>query len=209
MGLIKRIFKPEIDSGFIKILTKTNGYGNLLQQDLPRFFNDPIQQVLWRSKECLDFAFSMDYARIFGDYVLFMEDDVIVAKNFTEKVMEYLEDPTIKSNSSSWLFFSLYSNYNNTQIGLIPKQFYDFDACTQGILFRSTDLSDLVDFIRYKYFQAPLDYLLRDYLRNTGKKMFYAIPNLVQHIQGFSSFQGKGQYTHKSFTFEEGDFFAT
>ena len=72
-------FGNHIDRGFLDIIVPSpKFYPNFSNIDLS--FGDSVEQVKWRSKQNLDYAYLMMYARNRGiNYYLQLEDDVMVA----------------------------------------------------------------------------------------------------------------------------------
>jgi hypothetical protein len=62
-----------------------------------------------------------------------------------------------------------------------------------GLAIRAAIIPDLVAYIRARFMDAPVDWLLGGFIQSTAKTMWTLHPNLVQHIGISSSLPGKKQ----------------
>jgi len=195
---VEEKYKDDILSGFIEVVANWEGYGDLLNPNLiEQTHNDSMGRILWRSKENLDFAFVVDYCSKIAEFILFLEDDVKAANNFISKTLHYFNEPPL-NDKGSWLFFSLYTPYPQVR----DKVPVPFGCCTQAIVFQARDMPALVSYIKERYAKDPVDWLLRDYLTESKRNMYIAIPNLFQHDTTVSTLAEKN-FVHTSPSFRE------
>lgn len=70
--------------------------------------------------------------------------------------------------------------------------YFDFKACTQGLLYRSSLLRPLIAFVKANHAEDPIDGLVRNYQSDSGARVLVAIPSVVQHAGAAgSTFEGK------------------
>jgi len=162
-----------------------------------------MHQVIWRSKENLDFCRVYKYCSAFGEYVLFMEDDVKVTNDIIAKILENLSKPPL-IHSEDWFMYSLYVPYDVGDNDFHRNLPSPFKCCTQGIVFQSSDVNRLTKYIKARYAKKPIDWLLKEYLQISGRSLYIAYPNMVQHIAQVSSLTNvTGLRNHTSPTFVE------
>ena len=80
---LQREFGNHIESGFLDIIVPSpKFYPDFSNIDLS--FGDGVEQVKWRSKQNLDYAYLMTYAKNRGsNYYVQLEDDVMVAFKYS------------------------------------------------------------------------------------------------------------------------------
>ncbi|XP_035793734.1 alpha-1,3-mannosyl-glycoprotein 4-beta-N-acetylglucosaminyltransferase B-like isoform X2 [Anopheles albimanus] len=191
-GVAQRIrlrFGSFIDSGFLEIIAPSISYYpnmNNLRQTL----NDSLERVRWRSKQNLDFAFLMAYARSKGAFYLQLEDDMLTKRGFITTMKNFALEKTAKKESSSWFVLDF------CQLGFIGK------------MFKSADLPWLITFFQMFYNDKPVDWLLyhmiytkvcsvekdaKNCKQEMAKLWIHYKPSLFQHIGMQSSLRGKVQ----------------
>jgi len=191
-------FQNHIQGGFLEVVNNHKGYGQLLNAStILRTHDDTIERILWRSKENLDFCLVAETASMHGELFLFLEDDVKPTDHFLSKMMKYFDTPPL-NNLSDWFMFSLYTPYPGTK----DRTAYPFGCCTQAMVFQSKDIPALCGEIKRKYAQDPVDWILRDYLEASHRQLYFAIPNLFQHVTTISSLKEK-TFMHTSPSFRE------
>lgn len=67
-----------------------------------------------------------------------------------------------------------------------------------GLAVRTAIIKDLVEYIRARFMDAPVDWLLDGFTKSTQKSVWIIQPNLVQHIGISSSLSGKKQALQSS-----------
>jgi alpha-1,3-mannosylglycoprotein beta-1,4-N-acetylglucosaminyltransferase A/B len=142
----------------------------------------------WRTKQNLDYAFMMLYARNKGQFYLQLEDDVLSTPGFMSRVTGFIHER--EQMSQNWVFLEF------SALGFIGK------------LFRSSDLHTLASFFLMFHKDKPIDWLLDHFLfvkvcnpeqdmRQCAKdKETVRIrhkPSLFQHVGQHSSLKGKIQ----------------
>ena len=182
---IKQRFLTELDSGLIEVISPpVNYYPDL--DNLPQTFGDPKDRVKWRSKQNLDYAFLMMYAQSRSMFYVQMEDDLIATPSYASTIKTF----AVQQKNNDWLMIEFSS------LGFIGK------------LFRSGDLSTLVEFFLMFYKEKPNDWLL-DHIfwvkvchpektakhckKEKAKLRIKFKPSLFQHIGKESSLKGKKQ----------------
>ena len=182
---IKRSFPAELDNGFIEVISPpSNFYPDL--DNLPPTFGDPIERVRWRAKQNLDYAFLMMYAQSRSMFYVQMEDDLMATPSYASTIKAF----AIQQQNNNWLMIEFSS------LGFIGK------------LFKSSDLSTLVEFFLMFYKEKPNDWLL-DHIfwvkvchpeknakhcnKEKSKLRIKFKPSLFQHIGKESSLKGKTQ----------------
>lgn len=182
---IKKHFLAGLDSGLIEVISPpVNYYPDL--ENLPQTFGDPKERVKWRSKQNLDYAFLMMYAQSRSVFYVQMEDDLIATPSYASTIKTF----AVQQKSNDWMMIEFSS------LGFIGK------------LFRSGDLSTLVEFFLMFYKEKPNDWLL-DHIfwvkvcnpekpakhckKEKAKLRVKFKPSLFQHIGKESSLKGKKQ----------------
>lgn len=81
-------FPDECEVGLIEVISPSIYYYPDLSK-LRDTLGDDHQRVVWRSKQNLDFAFLMSYARTKGTFYVQLEDDILAKKNFITTMKSY------------------------------------------------------------------------------------------------------------------------
>ena len=155
----------------------------------------------WRAKLCLDYARALRICSAAGGrYVLLLEDDIVAAERFVPRALDWLEERFAADDN--WLLAALYTpNFPH------HDRPYIYEATTQAVLFpNDARLARLVEHIEAFYDSAPVDWLLRDYLKSSGLLAYAYVPSLFQHVGVVPSFdmRGKPPYFHLSPSFGDG-----
>ncbi len=126
--------------------------------------NDPMDRVIWRSKQNLDYAFLMMYAQDRGKYYLQLEDDFIGKPDFVSTILsEAQSNEEVHCQSvSKWIMNSVFYHALKRE-----KPWVMIDFCKIfgyiGKLFHNNDLADLIQFYMMFYPDKPVDWLLAHY----------------------------------------------
>lgn len=174
-------------------------------KDLQRNWGDSLARILWRSKQCLDFAQALRVCLAMeSEYVLLLEDDVIATDHFVPKILTWMDEKF--KEKKDWLFISLFSTDYP-----IDGQLYEYGMCSQALLFRNdVNLSHLIEYIEVNFDKSPVDWLLRDYVRAHHWNVYVRVPSLFQHIgvvRSLSEQEGSRLSYPVSPTFREHDDF--
>ncbi|XP_046468429.1 alpha-1,3-mannosyl-glycoprotein 4-beta-N-acetylglucosaminyltransferase B [Neodiprion pinetum] len=180
-------FPEECEVGLIEVISPSTHYYPDLSK-LRDTLGDNHQRVVWRTKQNLDFAFLMSYARNKGTFYVQLEDDILAKKSFITTMKSY----ALRKISSREEWFVL----DFCQLGFIGK------------MFKCVDLPWLVQFILMFHNDKPVDWLL-DHLVSTkvcnldkdskhckmakAELWLHYKPSLFQHIGTHSSLKGKVQ----------------
>ncbi|XP_059497077.1 alpha-1,3-mannosyl-glycoprotein 4-beta-N-acetylglucosaminyltransferase B-like [Stegostoma tigrinum] len=182
---LQNTYSYEIQSGLLEIISPSaNFYPDL--SNLKETFGDTQQRVRWRTKQNLDYSFLMMYAQAKGVFYLQLEDDIIATPNYFQTMINFAE----QQPSADWLTLEF------SQLGFIGK------------LFKSPDLTLVIEFIIMFYKDKPIDWLLDHILwvkvcnpekdakhcdRQKANLRIRYKPSLFQHVGTHSSLIGKLQ----------------
>ncbi|XP_043925394.1 alpha-1,3-mannosyl-glycoprotein 4-beta-N-acetylglucosaminyltransferase B isoform X2 [Protopterus annectens] len=182
---IQNMFPKEIQSGLLEVISPSpNFYPDFSR--LRESFGDPRERVKWRTKQNLDYCFLMMYAQSKGTYYVQLEDDIVARPNYLSTMKNF----ALQQTSDEWMILEF------SQLGFIGK------------MFKSVDLSLIVEFILMFYKDKPIDWLLDHILwvkvcnpekdakhcdRQKSNLRIRFKPSLFQHIGTHSSLAGKIQ----------------
>ncbi|MCP9265752.1 Alpha-1,3-mannosyl-glycoprotein 4-beta-N-acetylglucosaminyltransferase A [Dirofilaria immitis] len=190
--LLQSEFPFELSSGLLTIIVPPNEWYSSLYSLTPTF-NDSPERMYWRTKQNLDYMYLMLYSQQRGEYYLQLEDDVLAKAGYVSLIRKFVGGRI----TDDWFMLEFSS------LGFIGK------------LFRTTDLTLLLQFIAMFHRQKPVDWLLDLLFINqychpeksakhcaeiTKRHRIRHRPSLFQHIGIYSSLAGKVQ------KLREGDF---
>ncbi|XP_060000397.1 alpha-1,3-mannosyl-glycoprotein 4-beta-N-acetylglucosaminyltransferase B isoform X2 [Lagenorhynchus albirostris] len=182
---IKALFPTEIHSGLLEVISPSPHFYPDFSR-LRESFGDPKERVRWRTKQNLDYCFLMMYAQSKGIYYVQLEDDIIAKPNYLSTMKNF----ALQQPSEDWMILEF------SQLGFIGK------------MFKSLDLSVIVEFILMFYRDKPIDWLLDHILwvkvcnpekdakhcdRQKANLRIRFKPSLFQHVGTHSSLAGKIQ----------------
>jgi hypothetical protein len=157
--------------------------------------SDPASRFWWRSKEALDTAFVLKAglkAAPGADYVIFLQDDIMLAPSLVEKLVTFVKGHSTPNDPADiTALWSLGAAAPEPVKG--PVHF----GCV-AFAIRASIVPDLVAYIRAKFADAPVDWLLSDFIRDDKKSLWTVHPNLAQHVGVTSSLAGKQQKLQSS-----------
>ncbi|XP_061690103.1 alpha-1,3-mannosyl-glycoprotein 4-beta-N-acetylglucosaminyltransferase B isoform X9 [Syngnathoides biaculeatus] len=182
---LKLLFPSEIRSGLLEVVSPSvHFYPDL--SHLRESFGDPKERVRWRSKQNLDYCFLMMYARTKGTYYVQLEDDIVARPAYLGTMKKF----ALQQPSDDWLILEF------SQLGFIGK------------MFKTSDLSLIVEFVLMFYKDKPIDWLLDHIMwvkvcnpekdakhcdRQKANLRVRFKPSLFQHVGTHSSLAGKIQ----------------
>ncbi|CAH1777982.1 unnamed protein product [Owenia fusiformis] len=182
---VEKMFPDAVRSGLLEVISPPKIFYPSFK-NLKETFGDPIDRVKWRTKQNLDYSFLMLYAKSKATYYVQLEDDVVTKPGYFTTMKNF----ALNQKTDEWLILE-YSN-----LGFIGK------------LFKSSDLSMVVEFFLMFYKDKPIDWLLDHMLwvkacsperdakhcarMKSEIKRTYK-PSLYQHIGLHSSLKGKVQ----------------
>uniref|UniRef100_A0A8C9MD23 Alpha-1,3-mannosyl-glycoprotein 4-beta-N-acetylglucosaminyltransferase B n=1 Tax=Panthera tigris altaica TaxID=74533 RepID=A0A8C9MD23_PANTA len=134
---IKALFPTEIHSGLLEVISPSPHFYPDFSR-LRESFGDPKERVRWRTKQNLDYCFLMMYAQSKGIYYVQLEDDIVAKPNYLSTMKNF----ALQQPSEDWMILEF------SQLGFIGK------------MFKSLDLSLIVEFILMFYRDKPIDWLL-------------------------------------------------
>ena len=105
-------------------------------EGLERTYGDSKKRVKWRSKQVVDFALMMHYAKNLSSYFLRLEDDVTAVKNWVDKAQMFVKEQKI-----TWAMIDLGGS------GIV------------GNLFQHKHLEKLIEYLCLFYDKMPADFL--------------------------------------------------
>uniref|UniRef100_G3WBL5 Alpha-1,3-mannosyl-glycoprotein 4-beta-N-acetylglucosaminyltransferase B n=1 Tax=Sarcophilus harrisii TaxID=9305 RepID=G3WBL5_SARHA len=182
---IKALFPTEIHSGLLEVISPSPHFYPDFSR-LRESFGDPKERVRWRTKQNLDYCFLMMYAQAKGMYYVQLEDDIVAKPNYLSTMKNF----ALQQPSEEWMILEF------SQLGFIGK------------MFKSLDLSLIVEFILMFYRDKPIDWLLDHILwvkvcnpekdakhcdRQKANLRIRFKPSLFQHVGTHSSLAGKIQ----------------
>ncbi|VDK76942.1 unnamed protein product [Litomosoides sigmodontis] len=130
-------FPFELNSGLLTVIVPPiEWYSDLYS--IPPTFNDSPERMYWRTKQNLDYMYLMLYSQQRGEYYLQLEDDVLAKAGFVSLIKKFINGRI----TDDWLMLEFSS------LGFIGK------------LFRTSDLTLLLQFIAMFHRQKPVDWLL-------------------------------------------------
>ncbi|XP_054573088.1 alpha-1,3-mannosyl-glycoprotein 4-beta-N-acetylglucosaminyltransferase B isoform X3 [Eptesicus fuscus] len=175
----------EIHSGLLEVIAPSPHFYPDFSR-LRESFGDPKERVRWRTKQNLDYCFLMMYAQSKGIYYVQLEDDIVAKPNYLSTMKNF----ALQQPSEDWMILEF------SQLGFIGK------------MFKSLDLSLIVEFILMFYRDKPIDWLLDHILwvkvcnpekdakhcdRQKANLRIRFKPSLFQHVGTHSSLAGKIQ----------------
>ncbi|XP_012937896.1 alpha-1,3-mannosyl-glycoprotein 4-beta-N-acetylglucosaminyltransferase A [Aplysia californica] len=181
---IKTNFMEHLESGLLEVISPPAGFYPDLN-NLKETFGDPKERVKWRTKQNLDYAFLMLYARPKAMYYVQMEDDVIAKPGYLSIMKTFAVQ-----QKGDWIMLEF------SALGFIGK------------MFKASDVPMIVEFFVMFHADKPIDWLLDHLLWvkvcNPEKdvkhcqRMIQGVrrrfkPSLFQHIGVESSLKGKVQ----------------
>ncbi|CAL1526839.1 unnamed protein product [Lymnaea stagnalis] len=183
-ALVKENFQSSLVSGLLEVIVPPAGFYPDLN-NLKETFGDPKERVKWRTKQNLDYAFLMLYARPKATYYVQMEDDVIAKAGYLSIMKTFAVQ-----QKDDWIMLEF------SALGFIGK------------MFKSSDIPTIVEFFLMFHADKPIDWLLDHYLwvkvcnpekdAKHCQRMIQSVrrrfkPSLFQHIGVESSLRGKVQ----------------
>ncbi|XP_063521468.1 alpha-1,3-mannosyl-glycoprotein 4-beta-N-acetylglucosaminyltransferase B isoform X2 [Pongo pygmaeus] len=204
---IKALFPTEIHSGLLEVISPSpNFYPDFSR--LRESFGDPKERVRWRTKQNLDYCFLMMYAQSKGIYYVQLEDDIVAKPNYLSTMKNF----ALQQPSEDWMILEF------SQLGFIGGPCREKGSrrsstahsgpSPPGKMFKSLDLSLIVEFILMFYRDKPIDWLLDHILwvkvcnpekdakhcdRQKANLRIRFKPSLFQHVGTHSSLAGKIQ----------------
>ncbi|CAG5135301.1 unnamed protein product, partial [Candidula unifasciata] len=181
---IKDNFNPYLESGLLDVIVPPAGFYPDLDA-VKENFGDPKERVKWRTKQNLDYAFHMLYGRPKATYYLQLEDDVVAKPGYLSVMKTFA-----RQQKGDWIMLEF------SALGFIGK------------LFKSSDVSTIVEFFLMFHADKPIDWLMDHLLWvkvcspekdvKHCQRMIQAVrrrykPSLFQHIGLESSLKGKVQ----------------
>ncbi|KAJ7376863.1 hypothetical protein OS493_032011 [Desmophyllum pertusum] len=182
---VQKRFPSDINSGLIEIVSPSASFYPDLDA-VPLTFGDSRERVKWRTKQNLDFCFLMMYCQKKARFYVQLEDDIVATPSFASTIKTF----ALQQETNQWLMLEF------SALGFIGK------------LFRSSDLSMVVEFFLMFHKDKPVDWLMDHILwvkvcnpekdaQHCGREKLHLRirfkPSLFQHVGKESSLKGKKQ----------------
>uniref|UniRef100_A0AAQ6AMQ1 MGAT4 conserved region domain-containing protein n=1 Tax=Amphiprion ocellaris TaxID=80972 RepID=A0AAQ6AMQ1_AMPOC len=179
---LKRLFPAEIQSGLLEVVSPSIHFYPDFSK-LRESFGDPKERVRSAGKQNLDYCFLMMYAQTKGTL---LQDDIVARPNYFTTMKNF----ALQQPSEEWMILEF------SQLGFIGK------------MFKSVDLSLIVEFMLMFYKDKPIDWLLDHIMwvkvcnpekdakhcdRQKANLRIRFKPSLFQHVGTHSSLAGKIQ----------------
>lgn len=152
--------------------------------------SDPASRFWWRSKEALDTALVLEtglQAAPGVEYVIFLQDDIMLASGILLQLKSFMVDL-----SRSREIADVITLFTVGTTAAKPVKGHSVSGCV-GLALRANMVPDLAAYIRSRFAEAPVDWLLNDFIEAKKKIEWAFHPNLVQHVGVTSSLAGKQQ----------------
>jgi hypothetical protein len=120
-------------------------------------------------------------------YVIFLQDDVILAAGFIQKLASFLKGQVKLGKPPNVI-----TMFSIGEAAAVPVENVGHSGCV-GLVLRAGLVPNLVAYIRARFTEAPIDWLLGDFVRDRNTSVWAFHPNLVQHVGVSSSLPGKKQ----------------
>ncbi|GJP36430.1 hypothetical protein CLOM_g20939 [Closterium sp. NIES-68] len=170
-----------------------------LEEEVPRELQyEDWSRWMWMAKESIDFVYAVRQCMVTNPrYILFLEDDTKPIHRYDLAIERFISEDLA---NKSWAVLSLYH----------PRSFhwpvqhadeYLMPCCTQALLFNVTALPALLNFVEGNFMRAPIDLLLRDYLKENALHAYVHVPSLFQHMGVFSTKDSSSRAFHFDFLF--------
>jgi hypothetical protein len=187
INTLKNEFETAIENGMLQIIMPPSFWYPPDLDSIEPTFNDSQKRMIWRTKQNLDYAYLMIYAKYFfgfTDYYIQLEDDVISKMGYITAMTTFAD------------FHKNWFACDFSKLGFIGK------------LFHTNDLPLISNFILLFYREKPVDWILDQLFlvkycnheesgcikkRINGVRRLYHKPALFQHIGRYSSLSGKIQ----------------
>eukprot|EP00741_Cyanophora_paradoxa_P012768 tig00020629_g12333.t1 len=183
---VRKKYIDEVGSSYIEIMEKALGHREL-EGELKGMRNEEPARARWRSKQVLDYAHLMHYARSAGDYYVQLEDDIIAAKDWFRRLDRWVT--THFTDRCDWFMLSFYTPWNHLDMDEYPAdEFFGFI----GQVIRTRDLEALSNHLRKHFSEVNVQMLMANYIGDSGRKIYVHVPALFKHVGTFSS-NGKRQ----------------
>ncbi|KAK3700431.1 hypothetical protein QZH41_015290, partial [Actinostola sp. cb2023] len=182
---VTKRFPYAVEAGLVEVVApRKTFYPNL--DNLPLTFGDTKDRVKWRTKQNLDFCFLMMYCQKKARFYVQLEDDIVATSSYASTIKTF----ALQQENNRWFMLEFSS------LGFIGK------------LFRTSDITKLVEFFLLFYKDKPVDWLLdhilwvkvcnpeKDTAHCNREKRLLRIrfkPSLFQHVGKESSLKGKKQ----------------
>ncbi|KAK2701913.1 hypothetical protein QYM36_019448 [Artemia franciscana] len=183
---IKWKFSSEIEKGILQVISPNKAYYPDWST-LPIRIGDPIERVHWRSKQSLDYALLMEFAKTQGTFYVQLEDDIVAHNTYISQIKKYASK--MERKKQKWFVSDLSS------LGFIGKMFHSYD------------LKYMIQFLVMFYNDLPADWMIDPLIESKfcnleqkfqckeTKNLLWPKhkPSLFQHRGTVSTLKGKVQ----------------
>jgi alpha-1,3-mannosylglycoprotein beta-1,4-N-acetylglucosaminyltransferase A/B len=175
-------FDDAIQAGDLEIIQVSRAFYPPDLDDMSPSLNDSKERTVWRTKQNLDYAYSMMFARSTAEYYLQLEDDVSSRNNWDLSVLSFIGAQN--RHQPQWFMLEF------SDLGFIGKLFRTADLpfliSTLIMYHRDKPCDWLLDAVFYWRFCLPV-YVERDCSKRKFNHLFRHKPFLFTHIGKVSS----------------------
>lgn len=172
-------YQKFIEYGFIQIIEAPNQFYPSFA-NLKTTYQHPFEQVKWRSKMNVDFAFLMFYSRNMSEFYLQLEDDVVTVPNYVHKIKLFIGKIT-KEKAEDLYWPGVWACIEFSGQGFLAK------------LFHSYDLDKLARLLMIFYKEQPNDVILLHFNEMMLQfKRYIRTPTIFYHRGHMSSLVFRG-----------------
>ena len=166
MNYFQETYSKEMNTGLILLMIADKGNYPPLE-GLEPTYNDSASRVKWRSKQVVDYALMMHYAKNLSSYFILLEDDVTATKNWVKRAQGF-----VKAQSIPWAMIDLEG------------------SGARGKLFQQEHLEKLAEFLCLFYDTMPVDFLYEQFTRLMVRERIPA-KRLFRHKGAISTLDGQ------------------
>lgn len=212
---LSRVFNADPFSSNSSWLEVRHRRSDFIRAPRKRTHGDSVERVSWRSKEALDYAEVLERCASLtdGDYIAIFQDDVLFAPH-VDKLLDQLDavmltpstaaaENQLRSshagNDGIWCGASLFdvNEQENEVAKSSSSSFYFFPQRSSNMVARVYSLRDggkfvsrLVKFIRRRFDESPVDWLVDQFCAHQGYTTYVLRPLAVRHRGAVSSLKG-------------------
>lgn len=157
-----------------------------------------LSRFWWRCKEVLDAAHALEAgisAAPTAEYIIFLQDDVVVAPGLLPDLKMFTAQQAALNKSVDVVtLFTLTAAPQPVQVPDPSSNHWGM----VGVVFRRAVVVELIPFLRARFSEIPVDWLLCAFISSRSLNFYHFHPNLVQHVGNSSSLKGKRQVMRAS-----------
>lgn len=128
-----------------------------------------------------------------ADYVIFLQDDIMVAPGLIPKLEAFYAEHNTTVTADAVDVLTLFMSQTNPKSPVRISVPGSVHYGAVGLVVRVSVAREFVAYSRDRFADAPVDWLLNDFVKDSGKALWAFHPNLVEHVGKASSLAGKRQ----------------